>query len=403
MFNVLEKLNRNDHQTIPFSISYNKNIQTQYSKYFVEPLGGRDEVYFDGQTMTPLTFIRTFSRLFYSKEVEKALSKLIFEKKPQVAYILHYLRKLSPSVLIALKKCNIPIIARLSDYGMICPQGHCFRDESPCTLCIKGRILPSIQYRCVKNSYSISLLNAIATKYHKFRKYFDLIDKFVVTNQFMYRMMIEAGYAESKLICLPTFTDINVFKPTENYIKTNYICYIGRLEYIKGVHILIDAFSRLYKKGLAKNIILKIAGAGSDTYQKKIKNKVNAKKLNSKIHFVGQINAKKISELLSNALFSVVPSLCFENQPNSIIESFACGTPVIASDIGSLSECIKVGETGFLFNLGDAEDLAQKMELCFNNKTLLKEMAFKSCEEALRKYSPDFHVNSLINIFNKYI
>ena len=63
MFNIKKMLEDNGHEVIPFSIHSNKNVETEYSKYFVEPIGGRDTTYFDevkkNQKEKPYMYIRT--------------------------------------------------------------------------------------------------------------------------------------------------------------------------------------------------------------------------------------------------------------------------------------------------------------------------------------------------------
>ena len=402
MFNLINQLSENNHEIIPFSIYYSQNKKTEYSKYFVSPLGSQDEVYFDDQKMTPKTLLKTLSRLFYSKEVERSVSKLVDETQPQIAYVLHYLRKLSPSLLVGLQKKKIPIIVRLSDYAMICPQSHCLRENQPCTLCVAASLKNSIKHRCIKNSKPASILNAMATWFHNSKDYFSLIDQFVTTNSFMYQKMLESGWPEDKLTCIPTFTDIKKLSHSENFLKNNYICYIGRIENLKGIHILIDAFIKM-KKRTKNDVVLKIAGTGSGAYLSELKNKIRNYDMESCIQFVGQLDILAISKFLGKALFSVVPSLCFENLPNSILESYSCGTPVFASDIGSLSGCVKEGVTGVLFKCGDVNDLADKLEFYLNNQSLLPEMAVNSRREALDKYAPEVHIASLEKLFHKFV
>ena len=125
--------------------------------------------------------------------------------------------------------------------------------------------------------------------------------------------------------------------------------------------------------------------------------------MDSKVHFLGNLETYKVPNLLNRALFSVVPSLWYENLPNSILESFACGTPVVASDLGSLSACVKNGFTGFHFRPGQPKDLAEKIEYCLDNPTLMGDMAVNCRREALSLYSPKSHCESLINLFNKFI
>ena len=398
MFNLMEQLGSQGHEVIPFSIHYSKNISTPFSKYFVEPLGSRDEIYYDQQKKSFKTISRTLSRLFYSPEVEKAVCRLVDDHEPQVAYILHYLRKLSPALLVGLKKRNIPIIVRLSDYAMLCPQALFLRDNQPCTLCAHGKTLPSVQYRCIKGSLAASALNMMATWYHRQRHFFDLIDCFVCTNDFMYNMMLDAGYPENKLVCIPTFTNLEHFIPNTGYAKSGYIAYCGRLTELKGVHVLLEAIEHLKKKNY-DNIRLKIAGTGDTDYVDACKRQVAHRGLESNVEFVGELNTEQLPDFLANALFSVVPSLCFENLPNSLIESLACGTPVIASNIGSLKGCIENGRNGFLFNPGDSLDLADKIATCLGNETLLNAMAMNARVAAEAEYSHVKHIDKLLGVF----
>ena len=75
--------------------------------------------------------------------------------------------------------------------------------------------------------------------------------------------------------------------------------------------------------------------------------------------------------LLQKSLFSVAPSLLYDNMPNSVLESLAAGTPAIASNHGSFPEIIINGDTGLLFNPGDVKDLSNKIKILLDNKKLL--------------------------------
>ncbi len=351
MFNVINSLAMRGHVVIPFSIQYEQNQPTPYSHYFAQPLGGQGQVYFREQKWNSRTIWRTLSRLFYAPDVEKAVTQLVKDTKPQVAYILHYLRKLSPSLLVGLKRAGLPIAVRLSDYAMLCPQAHCLRDSRPCELCVSGNLFPSIRYRCIQASLGASVLNALATWYHRFRHYFDLIDVFVVTNAFMYRMMVAAGYSESRLRCIPTFVDKEIFNSPPAIPRQDFVVYAGRLEFIKGVHVLVDAIATLASKRPDVAWQFKLAGAGDEEYAHSIMRKVEAAGLEAKIEFLGELQASDLSQLLSLASLSVIPSIWYENLPNALLESYACGTPVIASSLGSLKDTVVEGQTGFLFEI----------------------------------------------------
>ena len=399
MFNVADALTERGHEIIPFSIHYERNQPTSYSHYFVEPLGERGEVYFREQRMTLKTIRRTLSRLFYAPDVEQAVTRLVSDTKPQIAYILHYLRKLSPALLVGLKRAGLPIVVRLSDYAMLCPQAHFLRENTPCELCINGNLLPSIKYRCVQGSLAASSLNALATWYHRERRYFDLVDVFVAPTRFMYQKMIAAGYSEQRLCYIPTFVNSKIFHPVPENSKEKYIAYAGRLEHIKGVHVLIDAIALLRANHPSIDLKVKIAGHGNEQYISLLKKQVQHLGLDNSIQLLGELKTEQMVSLLNKAFLSVIPSLWYENLPNAILESYACGTPVLASNLGSLAECVNDCQTGYLFQAGDANHLAERLALCLDQPEKLAEMGKRVREIAETTYSQKQHLEKLEALF----
>lgn len=403
LFNLQDALEESGHEIVPFSIRYAKNEPTPYSHYFVEPLGNREEVYFREHKITPKTLWRILLRLIYAPDVEQAVVKLVHDTNPQIAYILHYLRKLSPSLLVGLKKTGLPIVVRLSDYAMLCPQAHFLRNDTPCNLCANGNLLPSLKYRCVQGSLPASVLNMIATKFHHVMQYFDLVDMFVVTTRFMYHQMISVGYPENKLCYIPTFVDSTIFHPTAKNAKEKYIVYVGRLEHIKGVHVLIDAFALLLAENPEIELKLKIAGTGDEQYSAALRKKVDDLGLAKHVRFMGDLSLNQVANVLNKAYVSVVPSLWYENLPNVILESYASGTPVLASNLGSLPECVEEGCTGYLFQLGNARHLAERLLYCFNHPEHVVEMGMNSRTVAETTYSEALHLDKLSKLFTRLV
>jgi glycosyltransferase involved in cell wall biosynthesis len=403
LFNIAKGLTDRGHEVIPFSIRYSRNHPSPYSRYFVDPIGGEDEVYFREQKKTPRTIIKSLTRLFYARDVETSVSKLIKDTKPDTAYVLHFLRKLSPSLLVGIKKEELPIVVRLSDYAMLCPQAHFLRNEVPCELCITGNLIPSVKYKCVQDSLFASLLNYLATKFHKMMHYFDLIDCFVVTNSFMYKKMIEAGFSENLLVLLPTYVDCTQFHPVSTSEKKDYFIYCGRITPIKGVHILLEAYKEYLLKYPASDLNLSIVGRGDEEYVNQLQNSCRAWGIEKKVTFWGELASDQIASKLRYALFSVVPSLWYENLPNSILESFASGTPVIASNLGTMSECIENMVTGTLFTPGDPEELAKRIADFCNNPSLVQRMSAQAREVAQNEYSEKIHLDKLELLFSKLL
>lgn len=398
LFNITDRLERDGHAVYPFSIGYRQNVETPFSRYFVPPIGEEDEVYFDQHRNSLSAMPRTLSRLFYSREVEHAVMRMAEEVQPDIAYVLYFLRKLSPSLLVGLKKRGLPIVARISDYGLFCAEHHCLREGEPCTLCVGGNLLHSVAHRCVKGSRAISLLDAAASYFHRSRGFFDLIDAFVVTNEFMRSMLIRAGFPPERLHTIATFTDLERFRPGEPPAAAPLL-YLGRLDPPKGVHVLIEAMAHLAQAGRAQPSLV-IAGAGHDPrYVEQLKARVSEAGLGARITFLGEVTGETVPALYRGALATVIPALWYENLPNVAVESLASGVPVIASRIGSLADTIHDGLDGLHFTPGDPQALADAITRIAADPALRARLGAGARQTALDQHAPEKHVESLMQVF----
>jgi glycosyltransferase involved in cell wall biosynthesis len=164
--------------------------------------------------------------------------------------------------------------------------------------------------------------------------------------------MTQGGFNEGKLSVLCNFVDpvkLEKFAAAPLVNREDYYCYVGRLSHEKGVSTLLKAASQLPYK-------LKVAGDGP------IGNDLREiYGSNPNIEFLGHCNAEEVSRLISSARFSVIPSEWYENNPLSVIESLCGGTPVIGADMGGIPELIHEGETGELFDAGNADSLEKAL------------------------------------------
>lgn len=133
--------------------------------------------------------------------------------------------------------------------------------------------------------------------------------------------------------------------------RTQFL-YVGQLEEHKGIRELLEAFDQV-----GGDVELHIAGEGSLAEMVADRSGRDAR-----IAFHGFVSLNHLIKLLKTTDAVVVPSTCYENSPTVIYESFLVGVPVIASNIGGISELIKDGETGFLVTPGNTKDLARAMK-----------------------------------------
>lgn len=397
MFGVADLLEGADHEVIPLSVRYSMNEPTPWSEYFVSPIAGETEVRFKEHGRSLRATIRAASRSMYSREVYHAVRRIVEVSGADVAYVLHYLRKMSPSVLVALRDAGIPAVVRLSDFAMICPGAHLLRDGSICEECTTGRLLPSVINRCVQGSLGASVINAASTLAHRGREVFDLVDTFACPTAIMRDKMQESGLFNSRFELLPTFVGCPSPAHSLQEHLPGLVSYVGRFEPEKGVETLMDAMNLLATEELPFR--LKLAGIGHPEYAYSLERRLTPE-ARGMVQFAGQLDREGVMALLVSSQLSVVPSLCYENLPNSLLESWSAGTPVLASDIGSLRESVGGSGAGQLFEAGNAEALASGIKTMLSDPDAMASMSRTAIELTRTVYSPERHLERLEGILS---
>jgi len=87
--------------------------------------------------------------------------------------------------------------------------------------------------------------------------------------------------------------------------------------------------------------------------------------------------------------------------PNTILESFVLGKPVLSSNIGSIPELVKDGETGLLFEIGNSEDLADKIIWLVKHLDECRKMGEKARKRVEDEHNKELHYERLMSLFNK--
>lgn len=390
MFNIKKILENNGHEVIPFSIHSNKNVETKYSKYFVEPIGGRDTTYFEEVKKTPKSVLQLLTRSIYSFEVEKAIKKEIQAVKPDIVYIIHFVNKLSPSVIVGAKKMGLPVVLRLSDYFLLCPRFDFLYNKKICEDCLNGGYMSCIKKRCVKGSLFASVIRVFSMKFHNLIHVYHGVDAFITPSEFLKKKLVTNGFEEKKIFCIPTFT-ISKSKIDKPQVGT-YGLYFGRLTEEKGVETVIKAYEKL------PSYQVKIMGDDTTEEAKHLKNYVKNHHMKN-VEFLGFKSGIELESVIKQARFTLIPSIWYDNLPNTALESFQYSKPVIASNIGSLPELVIDGENGYLFEPENENALVEAIKKFDDDETVLK-MGAASRNRLETLFSPQMHYLTLMKVFN---
>jgi len=238
------------------------------------------------------------------------------------------------------------------------------------------------------------MINWVATRYHHRKGYFDLIKRFLVPSEFLIAKMVEAGWDRERFTHLPTFAYSHASPALTR--ERNRVLYAGRLDYGKGIHVLLEAVLRIRQK-FGLELALRIAGHGDEEYIRTLQQFVQNNKLDG-VTFVGGINKEELYGEYARAIVSVIPSLYYDNMPNSALESLSCGTPVIAPNHGCFPEIVVNGETGFLYRPGNVDDLASAILKFVDGANLDSAMNENAKQLIERRHSPEVHYATLMSV-----
>ena len=381
VFALSNLLRKAGHEVIQFSMMDEKNESTPYSRYFSAPVN-----------LDKFSFKNIF-KLFYNREAAKKLEKLIKAEQPDIAHLHNISHQLSSSIVDILKKYHIPIVQTLHDYKLICPNYKLFSGREVCYKCRGGKYYNCSLNKCVKNSYTKSLLATLEAYYCRLIGVYKKIDLFIAPSRFMKDICVSFGIPDNKIKVLNNFENKAVSLSKREVSTEPYLLYYGRLAEEKGIEVLIKAMVLIDKE-----IKLKIIGAGPDF--KKIKNLIEKLKLSEKIEMLGPKYGEELDNYIVNSQAVIVPSIWPENFPYVVLEAMSAGKPVIASAIGGLKEMIADGGNGFLFKPGDAKSLALAIDkLNHADKEKLGQAAFL----ANAKYQSENYLIEITKIYQQLI
>ena len=148
-------------------------------------------------------------------------------------------------------------------------------------------------------------------------------------------------------------------------IRNTFIFSLRRLDPSKGVDLTIEALASI--KDDFPDLYLVIAGEGPE--ENYLKELVEKKSLSDRVLFLGTVPLSRGISLLKGATLTVVPSRS-EGGGLINIEAQAAGCPVIASRVGGIPEYVSDGESGILFESGNAKELAEKIKEILTDRRL---------------------------------
>ena len=340
----------------------------------------------DGQHRVALAMRTVWNPLTFSR-----VRAIIRDNRPDVMHVHNILPLISPSVYAAAHQAGVPVVQTLHNFRLICPGALLLRDGKPCEECIRTLTpWPGVVHGCYRDDRAATAVVSLMLTTHSlvgtWRRF---ITRYIALSEFAVRKFVEAGWPAEQFDVHPNFLDADPgMRPPQS--DQGYVLFVGRLSKEKGIGTLLEAWSRKHSTAT-----LKIVGSGplmpADLHER------------ADIEWLGHQPREQVLSLMRGAAFVVVPSECYETSPLAIVEAFASGTPVIASQLGAMAEMVQHGRTGWLFTSRNPTDLARILDVALRSPGKMAQMAAQARLEFERRYTADIHYQGIIRTYEEAI
>ena len=314
------------------------------------------------------------------------IKKHIRRENIELVHIHNTLNLISPAVYYAAKSMKVPVVQTVHNFRLLCPGATFYRNGHICEDCVKNGLKSAVKYSCYRGSKAQTLICAISTWLHRTTGIYGKIN-YICLTEFNKNKLLQLKHIKPERVFVkPNFVENNnSFIPEEE--RLNQFVFVGRLDKLKGVDILFEAWKRM-GEGAIKLIVCGM-GPMEDWCKSFIKeNVVN-------IEMRGFVPNDEVLKIIANSKALVLPTQWYEGFPMSIVEAFSVGTPVICSDLGNAGSVVEEGITGYKFDYESIESIMSAIDK-MKEKPLNKEKIKRIYEI---KYSENANYKILNDIY----
>jgi glycosyltransferase involved in cell wall biosynthesis len=338
-----------------------------------------------------LEYLRSAAATVYSRRTVADIESLVRTERPDVAFVQNVFPLISPSVYYALRRMGVPVVQLVYNYRLVCPNATLYTNGRICERCVGGNYWHAVRNRCFRNSLSLSALYAGTLAAH--RHVWDMktaIAAYLTPDLFLRNKLIAAGYpADAIFTCNNPFA-IDEYRPS--YAHAGYFLFAGRVVREKGIFTAMRAM-----KLLPEHRLVVIGGGESEGAAREFATQQGLKN----VDFLGPRYGPDLLTVLAGARAVLVPSEWFDNCPVILQQAFACGKPVIASDINGIPEVVSHRENGLLFAPGDATALAAAMATLAGDEPARLELARNARRKAETEFTPARRLRGLAHVITR--
>jgi glycosyltransferase involved in cell wall biosynthesis len=388
LFDLMAMLRAHGHETALFSMADERGIESDFDGYLMPPVD------FKAMGTSAWKRAQLAGRAIYSWEAKMRLGRLIREFRPDVAHVRNIYHHLSPSVLWELKEQRVPVIYHLNDFKLLCPNYNFVANGKVCQRCRQGQYWRVLTEGCHPAPRGSAVVLVAEAYLHKWMHTYDrCVDRFIAPTLFVKQKLVAEGWDAKRITVLYHFQELTREAPEPPGVDAP-VLYFGRLSEEKGLRDLVRAMKRVAR------VRLVIAGEGP--MRAELEDLVRELAVTN-VEFVGQLQGAELQRCIAQSAFTIFPSRVFETLGKTILESYAVGRAVIATDLGSRREMVADGQTGLLYTAGDVEQLAGAISFLYQRPALAAQMGSAGRELVRIRHRPEAHYEDIMHTYNEVI
>jgi glycosyltransferase involved in cell wall biosynthesis len=242
-----------------------------------------------------------------------------------------------------------------------------------------------------------SLGTKILTKFVSYPLVSKLIDNsnVITTVSNSVKLELQKYYSVDNILIIENGVDDKKFFPSNN--KSNYILYVGRLSYAKGLFELLNSAKQICNKYDVKFYIV-----GKGELEKKLKEKLITEGLEKNVKLLGSLNHDKLINIYQKASIFLFLSK-YEGFPTVVLEAMSSGLPVLVSDIDAHKNFIENCKNGILIKKGSTNDAVKKISLLLDDENLRNTLGKNARKTVEEKFTWDIISHKFEKVYRNMI
>ena len=264
----------------------------------------------------------------FNKRTYDEVRRIIRKQQVDIVHVHNTLNLISPAVYYAAAACKTPVVQTIHNFRLLCPGGTFYRDGHICEECLEKGLFHAVKYGCYRGSRLQTLACVTNAKVHRLTGIYKKLNYICLTEFNKEKLLSFKQIAPERVFVKPNFVesiDSEIVPPEK---RADRFIFVGRLEKLKGVDILLRAWKRMGDS--APKLLL----CGNGLMEEQCREYIAKNGLDS-VEMMGFVPNAEIRKLIANSRVLILPTQCYEGFLIRIEKAFRGGPRCFNKNLGN--------------------------------------------------------------------